>query len=131
MKKTDLIVIAVLALGACVETTSDDEFLRQAYAIGPDSPPTEVILKRFPAISPDKVQVQFGYPSDCANLSDVGLLTGWGRKGQNQQEILQDFRVRAAKYGANLVSFEPGVSSLEQMDEILHTPTEYTLFRCR
>ncbi len=131
MKKTDLVMVAVLVLGACVETKPDDEFLRQAYAIGPDSPPAEVISKRYPAISPDKVQVRFGYPSDCAKLSDVGLLTGWGRKGQNQQEILQDFRVRAAKYGANVVSYEPGVSSLEQMDEILHTPTEYTLFRCR
>lgn len=131
MKRVDLVVVAVLALGACVGTKSDDEFLRQAYAIGPDSPPTEVILKRYPAISPDKVQVRFGYPSDCANLSDVGLLTGWGRKGQSQQEIMQDFRVRAAKYGANVVSFEPGASSLKEVDEILHSPTQYTLFRCR
>jgi len=72
---------------------------------GLDSPPTEVVLKRYPAINPDKVTVLFGFLSDWAKLTDVRLLTGWGQKGQNQQGILQNFRVRAAKYGANLVPY--------------------------
>lgn len=130
MKKIIIFCLLSASLGACVETTSDEEFLRKIYALGPNSPQTEVIYRRYPAISPSKVTVMFGYPSDCKNAKDVGVLIGWGKSGQSQQEIIRDFQVRAAKYGANMVAYEAGASSAAQVGEILHTRSGYTMMRC-
>ena len=131
MTKIIVASLLVLTMGACVEKISDDEFMRQVSRITLDSPPTEVVFERYPAISPDKVSVIFGFPDHCENRHAIGLLTGWGSKDQSNQEIMDDFRMRAAKYGANMVVYESGVSSVEEMDQLLRRFTEYTLYRCR
>ena len=130
MKKAFTVTLLAMTVSACVQT-SDDEILRQIYAIGPDSPQTEIVSKRFAPISPKKVAVHFGFPSECENRVDLGLLYGWGDKNQPNDEIIADFQKRAAKYGANIVSYEVGISSLDEMTEVLHRKTTYSLWRCR
>lgn len=126
------VVLGLLAatLTGCVEKISDKEFFRQIAMITRDSPPTEVVKERYPPIDPKEVQVVFGFPDHCKNHHDTGLLTGWGSKEQSNQEIMQDFRRRAAKYGANMVVYEAGVTSVAEIDQLLRRFTEYTLYRC-
>lgn len=131
MVKFVFVGLLASTLGGCVEKISDDEFMRQVRRITPDSPPTEVVFERYPAISPKDVDVIFGFPDHCENRHDIGLLTGWGSKEQSNKEIIDDFRTRAAKYGANMVVYESGVSSAEEVNHLLRRFTEYTLYRCR
>ena len=122
--------LVAVTLSGCVKEISDEEFFRQIGRITRDSPPTEVVKQRYPPINPKDVQVIFGFPDHCKKRHDTGLLTGWGRKDQSNHEILMDFRTRAAKYGANMVVYESGVTSVAEMDALLRRFTEYTLYRC-
>ena len=128
--RTIFTALTAVSFATGVYAGTGDDFLAKVYALGPDSPPTEVILKSYPAVLPEKVSVIFGYPSDCENAKEVGILTGWGNKDQSNNEIMLDFRQRAGKHGANLVAYEPGITSAEDLDNILRQNTMYTLMRC-
>ncbi len=129
--KTVLVTGAmVLSLAGCIEETSSDEFIKDVYTMDPNGPQTEVILKRYPKVDPEDVQIHFSYSTVCENPQDVGLMIGWGDKGQARGEIIHDFQTRAAKYGADMVVYVGSVSSVAQLDEVLHQRSEYSLMRC-
>jgi len=130
MQKSMIFGLLASALAACQQGAINENFMADVAGVDPDGPPVEVIYKRFAPIKPAQVEVHIGYSFDCKNLQDVGVLTGWGKKEQTQGEIFTDFQTRAAKYGANLVVYEAGVSSVAELDELLHRRTEYTLMRC-
>ncbi len=131
MVKAIILGLLATTLGGCAQSVINENFMAEIAAVDPDGPPIEVIHQRFTAIKPEQVEVHFAYSFDCENLQDVGVMLGWGEKGQEQGEIIKGFQVRAAKYGANLVVYEAGVSSVEELDDLLHRRTEYTLMRCR
>lgn len=125
-----IVTALATSLAACVAATPDDDFVEKIYRLDPNGPPTEVILKRYPSIKPDQVTVHFSYSFECENPKDVGILIGWGDKGQTQGEIIHDFQIRAAKYGANLVVYLGTVNSLAQLDDILRRRGQYSLMHC-
>ena len=122
--------IAAAMLAGC-DPITDEDIGRQIAAIGPDSPPSEVIVKRFAAIDPEEVTTVFGYPDICfEGGQDVGLMTAWGRASQTDHEIVMDMQRRAAKFGANYVLYESGVQSVEEYSQFLREHLQYTLMRC-
>lgn len=130
MKIVLVLAMIVLSVGACVAQSQSETFIRDVYALDPNGPQTEVILKGYPPIKPQDVRVHFNYSYDCKKLQDIGVLIGWGDKGQARGDIIHDFQKRAAKYGANLVVYVGTISGIEGMDEVLHRRSEYSLMRC-
>lgn len=130
MKNSIIAVLIATALGACVKDVPQVDVARQIAALEGGAKQGVVIEHRYPAIKPDDVTVMFGFPSDCPALNDVGLMLVAGPKKQSNEEILAGFRDIAAKHGADIVSYEVGVESLEALNRVIRAPAEYSLMRC-
>lgn len=130
MKTTTFAALAVFTLGACVKEVPQADVYRQIAALDGATKQGVVIGYRYPAIKPEDVTVMFGFPSGCSNLKDVGVMVSWGTKHQSNEEILAEFRDVAAKHGADIVSYEVGVESLEALNRTIREPNEYSMMRC-
>lgn len=128
------IIVAILAaatLGACVKEVPQADVYRQIAALEGGAKQGLVLERHYPAIKPEDVTVMFGFPNDCPKLNDVGMMLVAGPKQQSNDQILAGFRDIAAKHGADIVSYEVGVESLEALNKIIREPNEYSLMRCR
>lgn len=125
------VLCSFAALSACGQPT-DEDVLSQIYSLDENSPPTEIIVMKLPAISADAVTIQFGFPDNCSNLKEVGYLTGAGIPGVSKDDAMLKLRERAAAHGANLVVYEAGISHIDELASLMADPmTSMMLYQCR